>query len=215
MSSTHKTPCRLAYSLATALASTGQGRLAQLVRAPALQAGGRGFEPLTAHQIIPANETFWRLVCRMPRRREQANRHSTLESRANVGGAVGRLRTECRSLPPQCARPSIAPFSCQSRRPHSGVSVRAAARSPRRPHSAPLLLSGSGSSKLCLIATSSLCSAAGGLPTVGGPGTAASCAPRAPRGRVPISSGACCLAAGRAAEQERVGEQEERDERRR
>ena len=28
-----------------------RGRLAQLVRAPALQAGSRGFESLTAHQI--------------------------------------------------------------------------------------------------------------------------------------------------------------------
>ena len=28
------------------------GRLAQLVRAPALQAGGRQFEPVIAHQII-------------------------------------------------------------------------------------------------------------------------------------------------------------------
>src|SRR6185312_16379271 len=30
-----------------------RGRLAQLVRAPALQAGGRRFEPCTAHQIHP------------------------------------------------------------------------------------------------------------------------------------------------------------------
>src|SRR5271166_5160757 len=30
------------------------GRLAQLVRAPALQAGSRGFESLTAHQGIPS-----------------------------------------------------------------------------------------------------------------------------------------------------------------
>ena len=32
-------------------ASPRDGRLAQLVRAPALQAGSRGFESLTAHQI--------------------------------------------------------------------------------------------------------------------------------------------------------------------
>ena len=31
--------------------STGQGRLAQLVRAPALQAGGRRFESYIAHHI--------------------------------------------------------------------------------------------------------------------------------------------------------------------
>ena|SRR5579863_9623588 len=35
-----------------------EGRLAQLVRAPALQAGGRRFESCTAHQIgIPVNQT--------------------------------------------------------------------------------------------------------------------------------------------------------------
>ena len=33
-----------------------RGRLAQLVRAPALQAGSRGFESLTAHQDLKANE---------------------------------------------------------------------------------------------------------------------------------------------------------------
>ena len=32
-------------------ASPRDGRLAQLVRAPALQAGSRGFESLTAHQV--------------------------------------------------------------------------------------------------------------------------------------------------------------------
>ena len=35
------------------------GRLAQLVRAPALQAGGRRFEPCTAHQIPNKNDVFW------------------------------------------------------------------------------------------------------------------------------------------------------------
>src|SRR5271168_4774715 len=42
--------------------SRQSGRLAQLVRAPALQAGGRRFEPCTAHQSsikihIPAKDT--------------------------------------------------------------------------------------------------------------------------------------------------------------
>src|SRR5882672_5672148 len=48
------------------------GRLAQLVRAPALQAGGRRFEPCTAHQtntsmsLLAVDETAWencRLLC--------------------------------------------------------------------------------------------------------------------------------------------------------
>src|SRR6266404_8331575 len=34
--------------------STSSGRLAQLVRAPALQAGGRRFEPCTAHHCFQA-----------------------------------------------------------------------------------------------------------------------------------------------------------------
>jgi hypothetical protein len=36
----------------SALASAPSGRLAQLVRAPALQAGGRRFESCTAHHLI-------------------------------------------------------------------------------------------------------------------------------------------------------------------
>ena len=34
------------------------GRLAQLVRAPALQAGGRGFESLAAHQTFSNADTL-------------------------------------------------------------------------------------------------------------------------------------------------------------
>jgi len=37
-------------------ASARSGRLAQLVRAPALQAGGRRFEPCTAHQSSQAKQ---------------------------------------------------------------------------------------------------------------------------------------------------------------
>lgn len=35
------------------------GRLAQLVRAPALQAGGRGFESLSAHSSLPIPQRRW------------------------------------------------------------------------------------------------------------------------------------------------------------
>jgi hypothetical protein len=48
----HKTlhPAHYSHTLTLALRNR-IGRLAQLVRAPALQAGCRGFESLTAHQI--------------------------------------------------------------------------------------------------------------------------------------------------------------------
>ncbi len=39
-------------------ANFGRGLLAQLVRAPALQAGCRGFESLTAHQNLSSNQRF-------------------------------------------------------------------------------------------------------------------------------------------------------------
>ena len=45
-----------------------EGRLAQLVRAPALQAGGRRFEPCTAHHfssvfmLVLAMSRFWSLL---------------------------------------------------------------------------------------------------------------------------------------------------------
>ena len=64
----------------------------------ALQAGGRGFEPLTAHQTIPANTNILRPPCRMLSRREQATRHSARGSRPNVaGGSPSVEQAECRS----------------------------------------------------------------------------------------------------------------------
>ena len=44
---------------AVAVSPFPKGRLAQLVRAPALQAGSRGFESLTAHHI--QNQSFARV----------------------------------------------------------------------------------------------------------------------------------------------------------
>ena len=49
--------------------STGShpsGRLAQLVRAPALQAGSRGFESLAAHQIMRVRRTALWHLCEAP-----------------------------------------------------------------------------------------------------------------------------------------------------
>src|SRR5215472_17280292 len=42
-----------------------EGRLAQLVRAPALQAGSRGFESLTAHHSRPVLFRMYRMACRL------------------------------------------------------------------------------------------------------------------------------------------------------
>jgi hypothetical protein len=55
---------RAAFALPGDLASIGYhaarvGRLAQLVRAPRLHRGGRGFEPLTAHQLLGGITPPW------------------------------------------------------------------------------------------------------------------------------------------------------------
>ena len=44
--------CKLTPGLPPPALSIKEGRLAQLVRAPALQAGGRRFESCTAHHLI-------------------------------------------------------------------------------------------------------------------------------------------------------------------
>ena len=58
-------------SIAYTVDRAAKGRLAQLVRAPALQAGCRGFESLTAHHYFPkrsfdtiARERLQRLISR-------------------------------------------------------------------------------------------------------------------------------------------------------
>jgi hypothetical protein len=62
------------------------GRLAQLVRAPALQAGGRRFEPCTAHQF-----SMSRLALQSAGNLLLANRASLLHFRAACGRWTGLL----------------------------------------------------------------------------------------------------------------------------
>ena len=73
---------------------TMRGRLAQLVRAPALQAGCPGFESLTAHQIFPIfleikQIGFWMLLCF----------HGTPSHPGACSRQPNRCKTDCFSRP--------------------------------------------------------------------------------------------------------------------
>ncbi len=95
------------------------GRLAQLVRAPALQAGGRRFEPCTAHHPCapPFREDVVQLVRTLPSRWLESHtvvqqllfQHSPrLNEQATVNGFVGHsLALVC--LPPVDTRETFRP----------------------------------------------------------------------------------------------------------
>jgi hypothetical protein len=78
---------------------------------PALQAGGRGFEPLTAHRNIPANTPFRSPRLQDVRRREQATLHSALE---DVRTQLGEPSAASERKP---ARAASAVTACPGMRP--------------------------------------------------------------------------------------------------
>ena len=126
-----RSPLRAAFLLPASHRLPCRGRLAQLVRAPRLHRGGRGFEPLTAHfrPTLAARK-------RPSERRIAGGSSAVLASRAQRLALVmvrrRRRRTThgCRRSPlgPRCWQPRHTDRRCRSR-----LTPRCRSRHPRRP----------------------------------------------------------------------------------
>jgi|SRR5580698_2710875 hypothetical protein len=77
------------------------GRLAQLVRAPALQAGGRRFEPCTAHQYLQLCQSFRETALKSNERRlrDFTHRFTFSISKEKSRGGTGQSKLTKRLRP--------------------------------------------------------------------------------------------------------------------